>query len=220
MTAMVFLAPFPCSFYDMTEHRKKFNIVSYLSPLPCFLFVFYDLKMIATGYLTICCTPILFDSLRQKVVGRQLGKTWVVVCRDQGCQVESLYAALQGKKTVLPEYSNDPVGIFTPKRVQPATYAREANEVLRRNAVDSNIAWNRGLAALILSHRHSKFGRFIFSKNVNGFVPPRDPRKPVKRKIIEKAASETDIRPEEIPAQIASLNEFLGWDVEKGCPRK
>lgn len=126
---------------------------------------------------------------------------------------------MQGRKITLPEYRSDPIGIFTPKRVDPETYEREPDDTLREKATESNIAWNRGVAAWVLGRRHSEFGGFIFSKDVDGSIPPRDPRKPVKRKIIEKAAAKTGIQPEEIPAQLASLNEFLGWDVEKGCRR-
>ncbi len=81
------------------------------------------------------------------------------------------------------------------------------------------MSWNRGIAAWVLGRRHSKFGGFIFSKDMDGSIPPRDPRKRIKRKIINKAAKNAGIQPEEIPAQLVSLNEFLGWDVEKGCPR-
>ncbi|WPD22420.1 MAG: NACHT domain-containing protein [Candidatus Electrothrix scaldis] len=223
-----------CSRFEESIYRKTiyFSLIVIFLFLWVFLgyfffgsFVLYFIResSFLSGALTgllMSVTAYLLTLYTSSPARKRLSKAWVTVCRAHGCQVEDLYAALQGRKTALPEFRSDPIGIFTPIRVEPETYEGEQNEVLQKNVSESDIAWNRGVAAWVLGRRHSKLGGFIFSKDVDGAIPPRDPRKPVKRKIINKAAEKAGIQPEEIPAQLASLNEFLGWDVEKGCPRK
>ena len=148
------------------------------------------------------------------------GKTWVDVCRDQGCLIEHLYAALHDRENALADYRVDPAGIFTARRVEPEIYAMESEETLRNKAIESNIAWNRGVAAWVLGRRHSEFGGFVFSKDVDGLMPPRDPRDAVKVKLIQKAGMKAGVKPEELTHKIESLNSFLGWDLRNGNRRK
>jgi hypothetical protein len=104
--------------------------------------------------------------------------------------------------------------------VEPEIYEMESEETLRNKAIESNIAWNRGVAAWVLGRRHSEFGSFVFSKDVDGFMPPRDPRDAVKLKLIQKAGMKAGVKPEELTHAIESLNSFLGWDVRNGNCRK
>ena len=44
-----------------------------------------------------------------------------------------------------------------------------------------------------------------------------DPLQPISRGHIQQAAKKTDIRPDDIDAQVASLSAHLGWDVTRGA---
>jgi len=47
--------------------------------------------------------------------------------------------------------------------------------------------------------------------------PYLDPREPVPRDHIERAAKKAGIRPDDIDAQVASLSAHLGWDITRGA---
>ena len=52
---------------------------------------------------------------------------------------------------------------------------------------------------------------------LDGLRPYLDPLQPISRDRIEQAARKTDIRPDDIDAQVASLSAHLGWDVTRGA---
>jgi hypothetical protein len=145
-----------------------------------------------------------------------LYKTWVDVCRDQGCSIEHLYAAIHGSDRPSENYKTDPVGIFTARQIDPESYELESDQILREKAAVSKTAWNRGVAAWVLGRRHSEFGGIVFSRDMDGLIPPRDPRNALKLKLIQKAGKKAGLPPEALTIQIESLNNFLGWDVQKG----
>jgi hypothetical protein len=100
--------------------------------------------------------------------------------------------------------------------VEPEAYEMESDEALRKKAAESNLAWNRGVAAWILGCRHSKFGSIIFSQDYDGYMPPRDPREAADSTLIQKAGKKANLTPNALEREIESLNSFLGWDVQSG----
>ena len=146
-----------------------------------------------------------------------MSKTWVDVCRDQGCSVEHLYAALYGQEEAAEDYRVDPAGIFTARRVEPESYEMESDEVLRKKAAESTLAWNRGVAAWVLGRRHSEFGGIVFSIDGDGLMPPRDPRGATHSKLLQRARRKAGLTPEALVNEIESLNNFLGWDIRNGA---
>ena len=52
---------------------------------------------------------------------------------------------------------------------------------------------------------------------MDGVWPYPDALKPILRGDIEQAAKKTNIRPDDIDAQLASLSAHLGWDVTRGA---
>jgi hypothetical protein len=64
---------------------------------------------------------------------------------------------------------------------------------------------------------HSKFGRILLTRNLNGMWPCLDPLQAVPRGHIEEAARRVGVRPQEVGAQVDSLSAFLGWDITSGA---
>jgi hypothetical protein len=75
----------------------------------------------------------------------------------------------------------------------------------------------RGFAFCVLSGVHSKFGRILATRNRDGEAPYLDPREPIWRDQIECAATECDIRPEDIDDQVASLSAYVCWNITLGA---
>jgi hypothetical protein len=230
------LLPFVASMYD-TSSFFKFLFRSLIPTIFFSVFLLYiltsnstiiikfTLMLMFTLMFTLMSMLMMFMLKNVSFFPRRwrrmnTSKTWVDVCRDQGCLIEHLYAALHNRKNALADYRVDPAGIFTARRVGPEIYAMESEETLRNKAIESNIAWNRGVAAWVLGRRHSEFGGFVFSKDVDGFMPPRDPRDAVKVKLLQKAGMKAGVKPEELTHEIESLNSFLGWDLRNGNRRK
>ncbi len=220
--AKVFLRPFVASNEDKKTFKSSQFALYYIIVLPisykCDPSLLASIGLVMLIIMVSVGLELYFELRRPTMLVHRI---WVVLCKDYGCTVEQLYAALQGKKSVQHgRYRDDPAGIVTPLRTEGETYRREPDDVLRRKAVKEGLACNRGRAICILAYRHSKFGGLVFSKDADehAFLT-NDPRKRIKRNIINKAAENAGIQPEEIPTQLASLNEFLGWDIEKGCPR-
>lgn len=74
-----------------------------------------------------------------------------------------------------------------------------------------------GVAASVFGRQHSKFGQRVFWEYAGGFGNYHVPQKPVPHMHIKKAAEQCGIPAEEIDAQVASLSEFLGWDITQGA---
>lgn len=85
-----------------------------------------------------------------------------------------------------------------------------------RAAQDDNEAV-RAVAAHLLGDSHSAFGGIMLTRDLDGVGPFLDPLKPVPQKHITSAARRVGVDPDDIDAQVASLNEFLGWDVRRGA---
>nr|VFJ57322.1 MAG: NACHT domain-containing protein [Candidatus Kentron sp. FM]VFK11812.1 MAG: NACHT domain-containing protein [Candidatus Kentron sp. FM] len=90
-------------------------------------------------------------------------------------------------------------------------------ELLGRRAVEDPDARARGEAFRLLGGLHSKFGRILATKDLDGGWPYLDPLKPIPRAHIEQAAKQAGIAPGAVDAQVASLSEYLGWDVSRGA---
>ncbi len=71
-------------------------------------------------------------------------------------------------------------------------------------------------AASLFGKMHSKFGRIVFTKDLDGISPFRDPTKPLSREHIEKAAKKADVPSDKIDETVRSLSAYLGWDITKG----
>lgn len=73
-----------------------------------------------------------------------------------------------------------------------------------------------GAAACPLGKEHSRFGEIVFTRDLNGVGPYLDPRHPLPREHIEKAAERAGVKPEELEKTLRSLSAQLGWDVTVG----
>ena len=93
-------------------------------------------------------------------------------------------------------------------------------DLLAQRAVEAPDISDRGAAYSILGKMHSEFGRILPTRDLDGTGPYLDPREPIPREHIEKAAAEAGIRPEDIDAQVASLSAHLGWDVTVGTKKQ
>ena len=67
---------------------------------------------------------------------------------------------------------------------------------------------------------HSKLGRILMSRDLDGMFPYLDPIKPIPRKHLEKAAEKAGIPCNHLVDQVASLSAHLGWDVVAGANEK
>ena len=63
----------------------------------------------------------------------------------------------------------------------------------------------------------SHFGRILSTKNLDGTGPYLDHLQPLSTEHIEEAAAEAGIAVGDLEAQIASLNQHLGWDIRVGA---
>ncbi len=92
-------------------------------------------------------------------------------------------------------------------------------ELLRARAVEDQDADSRGVACSVFGGMHSEFGRIVGTKDLDGNGPYLDHLKPLSREHIQRAAERAGIAAGDLEAQIASLNQHLGWDIRVGAPR-
>lgn len=88
-------------------------------------------------------------------------------------------------------------------------------EMLRIRVVEDQDESVRGAAYSILAGMHSEFGGIVGNTMRYGLYS--DPWKPVSAERIEKAAEKAGIASEDLEAQIAALNQHLGWDIRVGA---
>jgi len=74
-----------------------------------------------------------------------------------------------------------------------------------------------GVAASIVGGWHSKFGRIVFTSDLDGMAPYLDPAKPISRKHIERAAESVRMPADRVDETVRSLSAHLGWDIVKGA---
>ena len=89
--------------------------------------------------------------------------------------------------------------------------------MLAQRAVQDPHNQVRGASFSALGKMHSRFGSILTTRDLDGEGPYLDPLQPISRDHIEKAAKVADIRPEDIDAQVASLSEYVGWDITRGA---
>jgi len=77
-----------------------------------------------------------------------------------------------------------------------------------------------GAAAGLLVQGHSRFGDILFTRDLDGAFPYLDPRDPLPRDHIKKAAQRAGIPPDKIDAEVASVSALLGWDIRLGSRPK
>lgn len=63
---------------------------------------------------------------------------------------------------------------------------------------------------------HSEFGRIVGTRDLDGVWPYLDPSQPFSLQHIAKAAANVGIAAGDLEAQIASLNQHMGWDIRVG----
>jgi hypothetical protein len=73
-----------------------------------------------------------------------------------------------------------------------------------------------GTAASLLAGQYSKFGRLVFTRDVDGLGPYLDPTEPISREHIERAAEKAGVPPDQIDETVRSLSGHMGWDITKG----
>ena len=64
---------------------------------------------------------------------------------------------------------------------------------------------------------HSKYGRIVFTKDLDGLPPYLDPAKPLSRNHIAQAAKKAGVPVDEIDETVRSLSDHMGWDITKGA---
>lgn len=74
-----------------------------------------------------------------------------------------------------------------------------------------------GFAASLLGGWHSRFGRILFTRDLDGVNPYLDPAKPVSRDQIERAAERAQFPADRVDETVRSLSTHMGWDIEKGA---
>jgi hypothetical protein len=94
-------------------------------------------------------------------------------------------------------------------------------QLLAARAADGNLPlYNRLKHTLVLAGMHSKFGRLLLASLVRplgGVCSYSDALASIPREHIARAAERAGIKPDQIDAQVASLSEFLGWDITRGA---
>jgi len=63
---------------------------------------------------------------------------------------------------------------------------------------------------------HSKFGRIVLTKDLDGQSPYLDLLQPIPLEHIQAAAAKAGVDADKINRVVDSLSEFLGWDITKG----
>ena len=71
-----------------------------------------------------------------------------------------------------------------------------------------------------LAPLQSEFGRFIVRPNPDVLTPRLDPSVPIARSRIVQAAMQAGVPEDKIDETVASLSQFLGWDITKGLQLK
>ena len=94
---------------------------------------------------------------------------------------------------------------------------KSTRELLRARAVEDQEKHTRGSACSLLGQMHSKFGRILLTRDLDGSAPFLDPLLPIPRVQIERAAAKAGIASAELDAQLTSLNQHLGWDITVGA---
>jgi energy-coupling factor transporter ATP-binding protein EcfA2 len=77
-------------------------------------------------------------------------------------------------------------------------------------------AFADGVAASMHGGKHSRLGKIIFTRDLDGIQPYIDPTQPIDDAHLNEAAKKCGIAVEELEATIQSLSEHMGWDVRKG----
>jgi len=91
-------------------------------------------------------------------------------------------------------------------------------KLLRERAVETELtADQQGEHSAALAAMHSEFGKLVMTRFLNGVGPCRDPREPISREHIERAAEKAVIATEEIDETVRSLSEHMGWDITRGA---
>ena len=62
----------------------------------------------------------------------------------------------------------------------------------------------------------SSFGKILITEHLDGREPYLDSHQPIPPEHIERAAAKSEIAAADLDAQIASLNQHLGWDIRVG----
>jgi hypothetical protein len=86
-------------------------------------------------------------------------------------------------------------------------------ELIRGLDIDSLPSESIARVCATLATIYSKFGELLSSRNCNGQSPLLDLRKPVRRGHIAKAAERAKLSRSEIDDALASLSDYLGWEI-------
>jgi hypothetical protein len=95
----------------------------------------------------------------------------------------------------------------------------ETREVLSGQALTDPESDVRGAAFHFLGEMSSDLGKLLTTLNLDGQRPYRDPLEPILQEHIERAARLVGIPQVDIPGEVASLSEFVGWDITKGAKK-
>jgi len=90
-------------------------------------------------------------------------------------------------------------------------------KLLKERAVDASLTDDQRTEHYVaLGRMHSEFGRFVLTKDFDGRPPYLDPREPISREHIERAAEKANVPADKIDETVQSLSDHLGWNITQG----
>lgn len=84
-------------------------------------------------------------------------------------------------------------------------------------ALLNQFARTDGFAASRAASGHSKFGRIVFTIDLDGLDPYLDPTQPIPRDHLEEAAKKAGVPTDQVDDTVRLLSAYLGWDIAKGA---
>ena len=97
------------------------------------------------------------------------------------------------------------------------TWPDETRDLFSQRVLQDPDESPRGAAWTGLGKLHSKFGRLLPTRDLDGVEPYLDPLEPVSLEHIEAAAKEAGIPSKDIDTQVAALSAYFGWDIRVGA---
>ena len=199
-----------------------FGIIDTYLALGVTLYVTFFMKFLLVtllSFLLFFSLIVLIMVIRKTV----LPFLWIDICQELNCDVKDVYTALDGDLKNYQDYvdTKDPVGIFTPQKLNEEYCRMISEESLREIIIEPNTSnGNIKIAVWVLASRHSEFGKILFSRDFDGKMPPIDPCLTISKKRIEKVAKKLNLSSDEMAKEFQSLDDYLGWDLRKGLKIK
>jgi hypothetical protein len=125
-----------------------------------------------------------------------------------------IFIALSGEKGRLEFFIVRSVAISTLAEKWPDQATRD---LLSQRACEEPDASKRGKACSLLGAMHSRLGRILMTRDLDGMHPYLDPIKPIPREHFAKAAVKAGIPLDHMDDKVALLSSHFGWDLMAGA---